>query len=207
MQRFERMNAATHYIEDGILDCIDGRQASRITCCSAFHFQRIYACATGVSLGEYVRRRRMTLAAGGYARRGRGASIGLRIPSPPLCAPLAACTAYRRGSLRCRIERREGFRIVGLGAPLSEQIEENFRRVPKMWESAVRTGALARLQNLIQGQPACLLGVTARVGEAWRYWIAVASDADASSGLESCEIPATTRAIFPFRSGMPGAIA
>lgn len=63
MQRFERMNAATHYIEDGILDCIDGRQASRITCCSAFHFQRIYACATGVSLGEYVRRRRMTLAA------------------------------------------------------------------------------------------------------------------------------------------------
>lgn len=123
-------------------------------------------------------------------------------------APLrfqAACSA--EAPLRYRIERREGFRIVGLGAPLSEQIEENFRRVPKMWESAVRTGALERLQNLIQGQPACLLGVTARVGEAWRYWIAVASDADASSGLESCEIPATTRAIFPFRSGMPGAIA
>lgn len=95
----------------------------------------------------------------------------------------------------------------GLDATLRKQIEENFHRAPKIWESAAQTGALARLQNLIQGQPACLLGVTARVGVAWRHWIAVASDADASSGLESCEIPATTRAIFPSRSGMPGAIA
>lgn len=63
MQWFERMNAAMQYIEDSLLDRVDVRRASRIACCSTFHFQRVFACLSGVSLGEYVRRRRMTLAA------------------------------------------------------------------------------------------------------------------------------------------------
>ena len=59
----ERMNAAISYIEKNLTDEIDYRQAARMACCSVHHFQRMFSFITNVPLSEYVRRRRLTLAA------------------------------------------------------------------------------------------------------------------------------------------------
>ncbi|WP_426455027.1 AraC family transcriptional regulator [Paenibacillus sp. S-38] len=59
----ESMNAAMNYIEEHLTEPIDYKQVSRIALCSEYHFKRMFSFLAGVPLSEYVRRRRLTLAA------------------------------------------------------------------------------------------------------------------------------------------------
>lgn len=59
----ERMNAAVEYIEehlDGVIDMVEVARRAR---CSEYHFRRMFSFVAGVSVSEYIRRRRLTLAA------------------------------------------------------------------------------------------------------------------------------------------------
>ena len=57
------LNQALDYIENNLENDIDYNQAAKIACCSTYHFQRMFAFIANVSLSEYIRRRRLTLAA------------------------------------------------------------------------------------------------------------------------------------------------
>ena len=57
------MNNALSYIEDNLDGEIDYVTAAQFASCSAYDFQRIFSFITGVSIAEYIRRRRLTLAA------------------------------------------------------------------------------------------------------------------------------------------------
>jgi AraC family transcriptional regulator len=59
----ERMNQALAYIEQDLTDAIDFQQVERLALCSEYHFRRMFSFLAGVSLSEYIRRRRLTLAA------------------------------------------------------------------------------------------------------------------------------------------------
>lgn len=59
----ENMNGAMSYIEDNLTEEIDFKEAARLALCSEFHFKRMFSFLSGVSLSEYIRRRRLTLAA------------------------------------------------------------------------------------------------------------------------------------------------
>lgn len=63
MEWIERWNRAMDEIELSLTGEIDCERLGRIACCSAYHFQRMFTYLAGVPLGEYVRRRRMSLAA------------------------------------------------------------------------------------------------------------------------------------------------
>lgn len=51
------------YIENNLTNNIDYWEIARVACCSEYHFRRIFPYISGVSLSEYIRRRRLTLAA------------------------------------------------------------------------------------------------------------------------------------------------
>ncbi|MCB0020091.1 MAG: helix-turn-helix transcriptional regulator, partial [Anaerolineales bacterium] len=63
MDALQRINQALAYIEANLEEEIDYRQIETIALCSEYHFRRLFSFLAGVSLGEYVRRRRLTLAA------------------------------------------------------------------------------------------------------------------------------------------------
>ena len=63
MEWLKKLNAAIDYIESNLDNDISYDEAARIACCSTFYFQRIFSYVSGISLSEYVRRRRMTQAA------------------------------------------------------------------------------------------------------------------------------------------------
>lgn len=63
MDWLERINSATRYIEENITDDIDYDKVAEKACCSAYHFQRMFSFITDIPLSEYIRRRRLTLAA------------------------------------------------------------------------------------------------------------------------------------------------
>ncbi|PWL45291.1 MAG: AraC family transcriptional regulator [Clostridiales bacterium] len=63
MNFLDRMNQAIAYIEEHLDDDVDYRQVARLACCSICQFREIFSYLTGISISEYVRKRRMTLAA------------------------------------------------------------------------------------------------------------------------------------------------
>lgn len=63
MDWLDRMNSAMEYIETNLADTISFDEIAQRACCSTYHFQRMFPFITGVSLSEYIRRRRLTLAA------------------------------------------------------------------------------------------------------------------------------------------------
>ena len=63
MDFLEKMNGVIEYIEDNLTKCINYDEAAKIVCCSTYHFQRMFSFITDISLSEYIRRRRLTLAA------------------------------------------------------------------------------------------------------------------------------------------------
>lgn len=70
MDWHEKMNAAVDYIEDNLTGTIDIWEAARLARCSEYHFRRMFSFIAGVPVSEYIRRRRLTLAAMDLQERG-----------------------------------------------------------------------------------------------------------------------------------------
>ncbi|KZZ84500.1 AraC family transcriptional regulator [Bacillus sp. SJS] len=58
----KEMNEALRYIEEHLGEELDMREAARIARCSEFHFKKMFSYLAGMTLLEYIRRRRLTLA-------------------------------------------------------------------------------------------------------------------------------------------------
>ena len=63
MDSLKNMNAAMQYIENNLTNEIDFKEVAKIAFCSEYHFKRMFSFLAGVSLSEYIRCRRLTLAA------------------------------------------------------------------------------------------------------------------------------------------------
>ena len=59
MKWVERLNQSIVYIEEHLTGEIDYERLGQIACCSAYHYQRMFTYMAGVTLAEYIRRRRM----------------------------------------------------------------------------------------------------------------------------------------------------
>ena len=70
MEWIERLNSAIAYIEENLTEGIDYEQLGRIACCSSYHFQRMFSYMAGMPLSEYIRRRKMSLAAADLQKEG-----------------------------------------------------------------------------------------------------------------------------------------
>ena len=152
MSSLENMNLALAYIEDNLTEEIDFRQVERLALCSEYHFRRVFSFLAGITLSEYIRRRRLTLAAfdlihdnarvidtaikyGYHAPDSFGrAFYGLHGVTPTEARqagrPLKAfprmtfqMTVQGASEMNYRIVEKEGFAIVGL-----------MRRVPLIYE-------------------------------------------------------------------------
>ncbi|WP_243524969.1 AraC family transcriptional regulator [Bacillus pseudomycoides] len=63
MDSLKNMNAAIQYIEDNLTNDIEFKEVARLAFCSEYHFKRMFSFLAGMSLSEYIRCRRLTLAA------------------------------------------------------------------------------------------------------------------------------------------------
>ncbi|MDD7794298.1 AraC family transcriptional regulator [Clostridium sp. 'White wine YQ'] len=63
MDSLGKMNDALNYIEENLDGEIDLKEVAKIAFCSEYHFQRMFSFLAGITLSEYIRRRRLTLAA------------------------------------------------------------------------------------------------------------------------------------------------
>lgn len=226
MEWIERLNKTISYIEEHLAEEISYDELAHIACCSSYHYQRIFAYMAGIPLSEYIRRRRMSLAAidlqngnekiidigmkYGYASptafnrafqsvHGIAPSIAKKGGTTIKSYPPISFKLTVKGveELSYRIETKDSFRIVGASFPLDKEIENNFIAVPQMWQNAAINGTFEKITPLMNNQPMGVLGVSVcNNKEEWQYFIAVSSSIDTDNSLDEYIIPACTWAIF-----------
>ena len=62
MNWIENLQKAIDYIEENITEKIDYEKIAKSAYSSSFHFQRMFGIMCGFTLGEYIRKRKLTLA-------------------------------------------------------------------------------------------------------------------------------------------------
>lgn len=62
MDWFAGIQNAINYIEEHLTEEIDYEEVSKEAACSSFYLQRIFSILCGITLGDYIRNRRLTLA-------------------------------------------------------------------------------------------------------------------------------------------------
>ncbi len=203
MEWIERFNEAISYIEEHLTEEIDYEQLGRIACCSSYHFQRMFTYMAGVPLSEYIRRRKMSLAAvdlqgGNMKIIDVAGKYGYSSPTAfnrafqtvHGIAPSAVksegvsvksfppilfkITVKGVEEMNYRIETKDAFRIVGVSVPLDKDIEKNFSVIPQKWQEISTNGTLQRLTGMMDTPPMGVLGVSiCNDTQPWRYYIAV----------------------------------
>lgn len=223
MEWIQRFNDAIAYIEEHLDEDIPYEAIGRIACCSSYHFQRMFAYMAGIPLSEYIRRRRMSLAAVDLQNNGirvidAAEKYGYSSPTAFNRAFQSihgvAPSAVKRGGvtvksfppitfkitikgaekMEYRIEAKKAFQIAGVSVPLHKDIEKNFAVIPQMWYEASMNGTLQKLAGIMETPG--ILGVSVCGDtEPWRYYIAAAASQE-TDGLETYTVPAATWAIF-----------
>ncbi len=233
MEWIDRLNDAMTYVEENLTGEITLEGAARRAACSAYHFQRMFGYIAGVTFSEYVRRRRMSVAAIELAEGNpRVLDVALKYgydsPTafnrafqsvhglPPSRAKGAALKAFPRitftlsikgeQAMEYRIEERAGFRVVGYGTKEPMTMEDCFEKVPLFWQRV--SGDIPKLCGLMDGsEPLGVLGVSACDGGDFSgYYIAVATKKEPVEGMEAYDVPAGTWAVFPCMGPMPAAM-
>lgn len=236
MEWMKRLNEAINYMEEHMTEDLDYEQIAKVAGCSVYHFQRMFAYMADVPLSEYIRRRRMSLAAADLQNREE------KVIDIALKYGYASPTAFNRAfqsvhgiapsrareagvylksflpisfkitikgaeEMNYRIEKKEAFRIVGISRPLEKQIEKNFQVVPQMWAEAAVNGTVNKLAEMMDSQPVGILGISACGSEdQWRYYIGAATTKPVAEGMEEYVVPAFTWAIFAGEGVCPKAI-
>lgn len=225
MEWISGMNAAVNYLEEHILEEPDVNTLGKLAGCSPHHFQRIFTYIGGITLSEYVRRRRMSLAAV-ELRDDRLKVIDIAMKYG-YDSPTAFTRAFQgvhgmtpsqaresgvnikafppivfqmvvKGTweMNYRIEKREPIRVIGIKTELKPTLEENFKITPEFWQQATMNGTVEKLAGMMDTDIYGLMGVsTCNKQDSWEYYIAVASTKEKGC-FEELTIPASTWAVF-----------
>ena len=185
------LNKAIDYIEEHLEDDLDLTQAAEIACCTPYQFSRLFSTLAGYSVLEYVRRRRMTLAAlevqmedprvidlavkYGYtsadAFSRAFASVHGVPPSQSKSAPLKAyprvsfqLTIQGANEMEYRIVTKEAFRVLGIHKRVRLIFKGVNPEVQAMFESLDPT-TIGLMKSLSNTEPRGIIQATTDFAE------------------------------------------
>ncbi|MFD2444781.1 GyrI-like domain-containing protein [Bacillus sp. CGMCC 1.16607] len=185
MDWLERMNNALDYIENNLDGEIDYKKMAEVAFSSEYHFTRMFSSISGIPLSEYIRRRRLTLAAFelqtsdiriidlafkyGYGTadsfsRAFQKTHGIK-PSEARnkgaqlkAFPKITFQISIKGDteMEYRIENLDyEIRIVGKGKPV--KTSRAFKNIPTLWNNAKKDGFMQVLKDMAWENPKCTL--------------------------------------------------
>lgn len=184
----DSLQKALDYMEENLLEDITIESIANQANASVFHFQRTFTILTDTSVGEYLRRRRLTLAAQelmstdckvidlsykyGYEtpeafskafRRQHGVT-----PSDAR-KHMGKLTYYNRliiqvnlkgaEPMKYNIVERESFQVIGMNREFSIVNNQNQTGIPKMWDEFNANGTSDLLFDLNNKETKTVLGV------------------------------------------------
>ncbi|MBT2604515.1 AraC family transcriptional regulator [Bacillus sp. ISL-53] len=193
MDSLKNMNGAIKFIEENLTNEIDFKEVARLAYCSEYHFKRMFSFLAGISLSEYIRRRRLTLAAFelkdnnikvidiaikyGYSSPDSFARAFQHLhgitPSEARSnghslkafPPMSFQLSIKGGSeMNYRIEEKEAFHIVGIKKRVPIIFNGVNPEIASMWKS-LDEKTINELKNLSNVEPLGLLSASANFSE------------------------------------------
>ncbi|EGW41797.1 AraC family transcriptional regulator [Desulfosporosinus sp. OT] len=234
MDWLDAMNRAVEYLEANLTEKLDIEKVAKIALSSPFHFQRMYHMITGVTIAEYVRRRRLTLAAQDILSGKKIIDVayryGYETPEaftkafgkmhgicPSAARELGAnLKAYPKLSfhisikgdkdMNYKIVDKGSFTVVGKQRRISLVDGENFIQGAKFWDDCVKDGSYQWISS--KAGKLGVLGVFKDFGkDDFNYIIGVEEIKDTlPKGYVSATIPAATWAVFESVGALPEAL-
>ena len=171
----EGIQNAIRYIEDNITEPLEITDIAAKAYVSAFHFQRIFSVLCGMTVGEYIRSRRLSLAAQelscsdmrvidaalkyGYDSpdsftRAFAKFHGVTPSAAKECgaalksfAPLRIKLTLEGGSMmEYRIVEKAQFTVMGISRKFNT--ETSYQEIPKFWEEHFKNGGSEKVMGL-----------------------------------------------------------
>lgn len=230
----KRLEEALEFIESNLEASLPVETIAKAMYSSPFHFQRMFHMWSGITLGEYVRKRKLTLAAQELAvSSAKVVDVALKYGYD---TPESFCKAFRKlhgvspsaarkpgvsikafprvsfephalgdAEVDYQIVEKEAFTVVGKSAELV--CGKDGRTRQWFWGESRKDGTLDKLGSPSTETP--LLGLTMSFEEEFTYMIAREADTASSVLAQGCSvqtIPAATWAIFPCAGPLPGAM-
>ncbi len=223
MDMLTSMNNAIEYIEENLMYEIKMSDLSKAACCSQWYLQRMFMSITDVSISEYIRRRRLTLAAFDLLNSKESVTdIALKYGynSPDAFGRAFKAlhgvtpTKARNGNavlksygkitfvlsikgvtaMNYRIEEKQPIKVIGVKKWFSTVNNQQFKEIPKMWDEFPEEKC-KKLLEIASEQ--CLVGLCADMyNNGFDYWIGTMSDSSCPEGFEEITIPKSSWAIF-----------
>ena len=233
MDMLERMNTTIEYIEEHLLDELHMPTIAKVAGTSENEIQKTFYALTGISIVEYVRRRRLTLA--GFELQKREKSVleiafeyGYTSPdsftrafrqvhgTTPSAVKKGGCLLKAYGkitfvltikgvnAMNYKILKKEEMRIIGFKKWFSTENDSQLTEIPKMWDSV--TEEMAKKITSLSNN-AGVVGLCADMYDGgFDYWIGCMSDKECPEDLEEITIPASSWAVFQIIGPMPNAM-
>lgn len=230
----EKQQIIVDYIEDRLQhreEPVDKEELAKIAGCSFSFFQKVFSYMNGISLSEYIRCRKLTLA--GYDLK----STNIKVVDLSFKYGYDSPTSFTRAfqqfhgvtpkdarangtELRVypkmqpaskqryswRLEHKNVFRLIGKSTPLSSSNGPLQVQIPAFWAECQRNGIFFRLVSMDTGNPQGLFGVCAGDDAASEYSIMTISDKELPPGFTERVIPEATWAVFDCKGPSPQAI-
>ncbi|WP_102275089.1 AraC family transcriptional regulator [Cytobacillus massiliigabonensis] len=193
MDLLKHMNEALKYIENNLTNEIDFQEVARVALCSEYHFKRMFSFLSGITLAEYIRHRRLTLAAFelkesnvkvidlavkyGYSSpdsftRAFQQMHGVTpsearhsVHSLKAFPPMTFHLSIKGGNeMNYRIVEKAAFHIVGLKKRVPIIFNGVNPEIASMWES-LNSDTITKLKNLSNVEPIGLLSASTNFSE------------------------------------------
>jgi AraC family transcriptional regulator len=230
LEWIKSLNKAIDYMEDNITENITCEDVAEYIYLSSFHFQRTFNLLTGLTVGEYIRNRRLSLAGQELLTSNRKVidiafKYGYETPESFSKAfsrfhgvtPIEAkkkgtiLKSFNRLTLKIileggnsmdyRIEKKEAFQVVAKTKLFNEVNSQT--EIPKFWGEYYDAG----LDNVVCGMMGICSQAKDNVKE-WKYGIGCERKYVKAipDGFEIIDVPSYTWAVFTCIGAMPNAI-
>lgn len=229
MNMLERMNTTIEYIEEHLLEELHMPTIAKAAGTSESEIQKTFYALTGISIVEYVRRRRLTLA--GFELQKREKSVleialeyGYTSPdsftrafrqmhgTTPSAVKKGGCLLKSYGkitfvltikgvnAMNYKILKKEEMRIIGFKKWFSTENDSQLTEIPKMWDSV--TEEMKKKITALSNNDG-VVGLCADMYDGgFDYWIGCMSDKECPEDLEEITIPASSWAVFEIIGSM-----
>ena len=190
MDWIQYLNKAIDYIEENLDGTISYQKIAKIAGCSVYNFQRVFSYITDKSLSEYIRSRRLTLAAFdilntsdriidiavkyGYesqdsftrAFKNFHGILPSKVRHEPVrlkSCPKLSVQITMRGEhhMNYQIEQWPAFKVAGIRRRI--KTDQAFGQIPQIWDTAWKDGTMNLLTDLFRKtdyRPAGFIGMS-----------------------------------------------
>lgn len=223
----EDITTSIEYIESHIEEELNPEIVSANVNLSAFYFQKGFTILCGVTVSEYIRNRRLSLAGRelleenakvidvalkyGYESPDSFAKAFTRFHGiTPVQAkngegqlknylPLKLQLSMKGGfEMECKIVKKASFTVVGMSKII--KMEDGYKECPAFWDELIEKG----VNNYLAGTYAICIDDDAPAGS-FKYMIAedYIPSKEMGEGFETVVIPENTWAVFPCKGPLP----